>query len=101
VSATLADDFVMQHQERYLIDPSPRVIPFKVSCPDQYEVTCLPAPGLSLLLIEEEQAKAGVVAIAMDEEMGLYIAMGADHLRALAAGMLTLANGLDGGAGKQ
>lgn len=92
-----APDFVsddgQHHGETWLI-------PFNLGKPNELDVICAPASGLTAFLRAEGGERIGAIAMAVGAT-GLYAPMTASQLRNCAAGLMSVADQLDGGSGKQ
>jgi hypothetical protein len=80
----------------------PRVIPFGVSSANEYEARCLPAASVAVFIeTGRNDVRIGMIALAMGPDGGLFIGMEPNDLRAFGSSLLSMADQLDEGKGKQ
>ncbi|WP_278393863.1 hypothetical protein [Sphingobium yanoikuyae] len=63
---------------------------------DGGRVLCLPACGISLTMLDNDEFKKGLLALRLDREHGVYREMAGDQCRSMAEALLRLADMLEG-----
>lgn len=75
-------------------------VPFQIDSNERYDALCAPATGLTSFVRECGGKRVGAIAVAVGRA-GVYVPLEPSHLRNLAAGLLSIADAVDGGSGKQ
>ena len=84
------------HEGATIVEPVVSTEARPISFLEGGRVLCLPSCGISLTMFENDLGKAGLLALRINQDRGVYREMKGAHCRSLAEALLRLADMLEG-----